>query len=272
MEAKELIKYFRSLGIEVHTTTKARGNLGFFLKNRIDISKNIPQHRLVPTLIHEFAHYIHYQIEPDMNKTGGSFVSLFGEDNPLFEDELFKVTNFVDENSLCVKLYEHKDRIKSIIKNYEAEIKNVYPKFQRSKKFKEFEKYIKKSKARYLLKYDRVKLLTGGFFRKKEEVFSVANVENDFPDMPKAFAFYLKLRSAQKKQARISARINKLKKYYKKPCELFARFAEGIYLDKEWVCALAPYTAEKFFSLLENGYYGELAEVFKLCRTYPHNE
>lgn len=270
MEARELIKYFRSLGIEVHTSTKARGNLGFFLKNRIDISKNIPPHRVVPTLIHEFAHYVHYGIEPEMHRTGGSFKALFGEENPLFEQELFKVTNFVDENSLCIKFYEHKDRIKKLIKEYEAEIKKDYPDFQRSKKFKVFEKYIKKSKARYLLKYDRVQIV-GGFFKRKAEVYSVANVENDFPNMPKAFAFYIKLRSAQKKQAKISARINRLKKYYTKPCELFARLVEGVYLDKEWVCALAPYTSGRFFNLLENGCYGELAEVFKLCRTYPHN-
>lgn len=261
MEAKELIKYFRSLGIEVHTSTKARGNLGFFLKNRIDISKNIPTTRVVPTLIHEFAHYIHYKLEPDMNKTGGTFDVIFKENNPIFEEELFKVTNFVDENSLCVKLHEHKDRIKDLIKNYESNIKIDYPKFQRSKQFKEFDKYIKKSKARYLLKYDRVKLISGGFFRKKEEIYSVVSVENDFPEMPRAFAYYIKLRSAQKKQSRISARINKLKKYYTKPCELFARLVEGIYLDKEWVCALAPYSTVRFFKLLDNGYYGELKNI-----------
>ena len=56
MDKKELIKYFKSLGLTVHTTTKARGHQGFFLKNRIDISKNIPENRVVPTLLHEFAH------------------------------------------------------------------------------------------------------------------------------------------------------------------------------------------------------------------------
>lgn len=261
MEAKELIKYFRSLGIEVNTSTKARGNLGFFLKNRIDISKNIPPTRVVPTLVHEFAHYIHYRLEPDMNRTGGTFDMIFKENNSIFEEELFKVTNFVDENSLCVKLYEHKDRIKNLIKIYESEIKKDYPNFQRSKKFKEFDKYIKKSKARYLLKYDRVKLIGRSFFRKKEEIYSVATVEKDFPEMPRAFVYYIKLHSAQKKQSRVSARINKLKKYYTKPCELFARFVEGIYLDKEWVCALAPYSTARFFKLLDNGYYGELKNI-----------
>lgn len=261
MEALELVNYLRSLGIEVHTTTKARGHLGFFLKNRIDISKNIPEHRFVPTLVHEFAHYIHYGLEPEMHKNGGSFKALFKEENPLFEKELLRVTNFVDENSLCVKLYEHKDRIKSLIKDYEKEIRKDYPDFQRSKKFREFDKYIKKSKARYLLKYDRVKLIEGGFFKKHSYIYSVANVEKDFPEMPRAFAFYIKLRSAQKKQTRTSARINRLKKYYTKPCELFARLVEGIYLDREWVCALAPYTSDRFFNLLGDGYYGKLKEV-----------
>ena len=72
MDKKELIKYFKSLGITVHTGTKARGHQGFFLKNRIDISKNVPENRVVQTLMHEFAHYIHSKLEPDMNKTGGT--------------------------------------------------------------------------------------------------------------------------------------------------------------------------------------------------------
>ena len=46
MEAEELIKYFRSIGLEVYTTTKARGHQGFYLRRRIDISKNISQSRI----------------------------------------------------------------------------------------------------------------------------------------------------------------------------------------------------------------------------------
>ena len=78
MDKKELINYIKSLGLQVHTGTKARGHQGFFLKNRIDISKNIPENKIIPTLLHEFAHYIHSKIEPDMNKTGGSLYQLFG--------------------------------------------------------------------------------------------------------------------------------------------------------------------------------------------------
>ena len=262
MEAKELIKYLKSLGIEVHTKTKARGHQGFFLKNRIDISRNISPSRVMPTLIHEFAHYIHYNIEPEMSKTGGSFEKIFRQNNPNFEHELLKVTNFVDENSLCIKLYEHKDRVKAQLKVQESIIKKFYPDFKRSKKFKEFEKYIKKSKARYLLKYDRVKLI-GGLFRRSVEVYSVQNIEQDFPDMPQAFAAYIRLRSLQKKQKKISARINNLRKYYAKPAELFARFIEGIYIDREWTCALAPNVSKEFLALLNNGYYGKLKDVIE---------
>ena len=199
-----------------------------------------------------------------MNKNGGTLKVLFKSDEKIFLEELIKVTNFVDENSLCVKLYEHKDRVKKNIKELENIIKQDYPKFMRSKKFKEFDKYIKKSKARYLLKYDRVKLIEGGIFRRTTKLFSIDNIEQDFTDMPKAFAAYIRLRSFQKKQARISARINRYKKYYEKPTELFARFAQGVYIDREWVEAIAPNVSERFFELLEEGYYLQLKDIISV--------
>ncbi len=260
MDKKTLVKYLKSLGIEVHTTTKARGHQGFFCNNRIDISKNIPEHRIIPTLLHEFAHYIHYKIEPDMVKTGGTFQKLFMSDNPLIEIELFKVTNFVDENSLCVRLTEHRERVKLQIKKYDEKIKKDYPDFQRSKNFKDFDKFIKKSDARYLLKYDRVKV-TGGFLGLSTKLYTINTIEECFPDMPSAFASYIRLKSALRKQSRISARINRLNKYYRRPTELFARFVEGLYLDREWVEAIAPYACARFFELINQGYYGELEDV-----------
>lgn len=306
---KELIKYFKSLGIEVYTNTKARGHQGFFLNNRIDISKNTKEERIVPTLLHEFAHYIHAKIEPDMIKTGGNLEVLFnlnmslrGEisfrrSNPInktswiaalspfarndnnysnsqlsclstIKKELIQVTHFIDENSLCHRLNNHKDQIKKKIKLYETEIKKDYPNFMRSKKFKEFDKYIKKSKAKYLLRYDRVKFVSPNLFGllKKIEIFSIENLEQDFPDIPPAFCAYIRLKSAQRKQARISARINKLNKYYSKPTELFARFVEGLYIDEARVRALAPTTTQIFFELLEQDYYFELKNVFEMLQ------
>ena len=259
-EKKELVKYFKSLGISVYTSTKARGHQGFFLKNRIDISKNIPENRVVPTLLHEFAHYIHSKIEPDMAKTGGTLKVLFQTDEQMFLDELIRVTNFVDENSLCVRLYEHKSRVKDKIKEYDKFIKLYYPKFQRSKKFKEFDKFIKKSNARYLLKYDRVKVIERGFFKRNIKIYTIDNIEKDF-DMPQAFAAYIRLKSCTRKLTSISSRINKYKKYYEKPAELFARLVEGLYIDKEWVEAIAPTAARHFYRLLKDGYYMELENI-----------
>ncbi|MDR1327071.1 MAG: hypothetical protein LBJ74_01550 [Heliobacteriaceae bacterium] len=252
MNKYELIKFFKSLGITVHTTTKARGHHGFYLKNRIDISKNIPEHRVVPTLLHEFAHYIHSKIGIDTD-----LKVLFKSDNPVIEEELLRVTNFVDENSLCVRLHEHKSRVKEKIKGFEKVIKQDYPAFKRSKKFKEFDKYIKGSDAKYLLKYDRVKVLNG-FFRRKAQIYTIDSIEHNFPEMPRAFAAYLRLKSGQRKQSRICARINRYQKYYKKPTELFARLVEGLYSDKEQVCALAPYSTQRFYELLDEGYYTDL--------------
>lgn len=260
LDKKDLIKYFRKLGLEVNTSTKARGHQGFFVKNRIDISKNIEEQRFVPTLLHEFAHFIHSRLEPNVSRTGGSLERIFNSTNPLYKKELVRVTQFVDESSRLVKLYEMRDKIRVKIKQLELLIKEDFPDFQRSKPFREFEKYIRRSPVRYLLKYDRVKILTG-FWQKNEQIITIDGLEKDFPEMPRAFIACIRLKSLQRKGARVSARINKYKKYYECPTELFARLVEGLYLDEEWVRALAPQTTEKFFELLESGYYGELKKV-----------
>ena len=263
---KELIKYFKSLGIEVYTNTKARGHQGFYVKNRIDISKNTKEERVMPTLLHEFAHFIHDKLEKNMVKTGGSLEVLFDTKNVLqIENELMLVTNFVDENSLFQKLTLHKKQVKEKIKKLETVIKSDYPNFMRSKKFRDFDKYIRKSKAKHLLKYDRVKFISRGLFNLKRqiEILSLDNLERDFPDMQPAFCAYIRLKSQQRKQARNSRRLNYYKKYYSKPTELFARLVEGLYLDCEHTKTLAPLACERFFELLEQGYYFELKEVFQ---------
>ena len=93
---------------------------------------------------------------------------------------------------------------------------------------------------------------------------SIDNIEKDFPGMPKAFIAYIRLKSYQRKQTRVSSRINKLKKYYQKPTELFARFIEGLYLDKEWVEALAPKVSDIFKSKYLQGEFEEFSTVFDI--------
>lgn len=258
MEAKELIKFLKSLGLDVHTTTKARGNQGFYSHNRIDISKDLVQERVIPTLLHEFAHYIHSQLEPQIEKNGGSVEKIFDDnDSGFYQNELLKVTRFVDKNSKCEKLEEHKKNLKTKITDYEKIIKTTYPNFQRSKRFKEFDNYIKNSNAKYLLKYDRVKLIQN---RRNHDtkLYTIDNIEKDFCDMPKEFAAYIRLKSCQKRQSRISAKINRMNKYYTKPTELFARLVEGLYINSAQVKQLAPNSTKRFYELLECGYYKDL--------------
>lgn len=263
MDEQELIKYFKLIGLDVHTKTKARGHQGFYLKNRIDISKNLPQDRVIPTLIHEFAHYVHSLIEPFMEKTGGSLSVIFNDkQTSKYENELITVTHFVDKNSKFEKLNTHKTIIKNRILECENIIKLKYPQFMRSKDFKEFDKYIKKTDARFLLKYDRVKLLKGFLF-KKYVLLSVDKLEEDFPEMPEELIAYIRLKSLQRRQGRISSKINRLNKYYLRPTELFARFVEGLYIDIEQVKTLAPYTYNRFYKLLNDEYYPHLGEVLK---------
>ena len=262
IDKKELITYIKNLGLTVNTATKARGHRGFFLNNRIDISKNIEENKIVPTLLHEFAHYIHYKIEPEINKSGGTLNKIFNSDNPIYKSELEKVTQFVDENSRLVNLYNQKHQLKEKIDIEEYVIKKYFPEFKRSEPFKLIEKIIKKSEMKYLLKYDRVKIWNGSLSL-KTRVISTDNVENDFPNYEKYVYSYLKLKSYQRKLNKISSRISKYNKYYSSPTEMFARFVEGLYLDEEWVEALAPETVKKFYELLDIGYYGELKNIIK---------
>ena len=259
---RELIEYFKSLGLEVHTTTKARGHLGFFSDGRIDISKNIPNERIIPTLLHEFSHYIHFKLEKNISKNGGSLAVLFNSSDN-FEDELLKVTNFVDEQSKCELIFKHREKVKSEIKNLDLKIKEEFPNFQRSKPFKEFNRAVRGTKIKYLLKYDRVKIMPWFLFG-KEEILSVNTVEKDFPNLKKTFVYYIKLKSLMRKQKRISNRISKLQKYFKRPTELFARFVEGLYINEKIVKELAPNTYSRFFKLLNEGYYKELKQVLYL--------
>ncbi len=144
-------------------------------------------------------------------------------------------------------------------------IKKEYPNFLRSKKFPEFEKYIKNSDAKYLIKYDAVRIIKG-FFLKKERLLTVKNLEKDFPDMPKAFQLYIRLCSMQRKQSKISRRINKLNKYYEKPTELFARYVQGYFSAPETISTIAPITTKRFLELLKSGYYKELKDLFEIFK------
>lgn len=259
-----LVKFFRSLGLTVNTSTKARGNLGLYTKNRIDISKDIEEDRVVPTLVHEFAHHIHYKIENTDISKGGTLEKLFDtKDVEEIRKELVELTNSTDYDKRSEVLIALKEKTSKTIQKLQYAIRQDYPDFQRSKVFKEFDRYVKNSNARYLLKYDVVRIREGFFFP-KSKILSIANLEKDFPDMPKPFVYYIRLKSEQRKQSKITRRMKKMGKYFLKPTELFARYVQNYFCTPDEVRKMAPNTTKRFEELLKSGYYFELRDLFEL--------
>ena len=176
---KELIKFLKNEDLAVYTNTKALGNQGFFRHNRIDISKNLSDKRACEVIAHEYAHFIHYKIEPDMLKTSGDLKIIFDVDNiEQIEKELLEVTNFITKNSMQDKLYSLKENINFEIKEQENIIKKEFPDFQHTKKFVQFDKFIKQHKAKFFLKYDKVKFITPFALRIEKSGCSSTNVSS----------------------------------------------------------------------------------------------
>ena len=64
----DLCEYLESLGIQINIAkNKARGHLGFFKAQgqtyRIDVKKGLEDDAVLKTLAHEFAHFIHFQVD-----------------------------------------------------------------------------------------------------------------------------------------------------------------------------------------------------------------
>ena len=243
---KELRNYFKQLGIEFHSNTKALGHQGFCRANRIDISKNTPDSRIIPVMLHEFAHYILFSL--NSTPKSQNLEPIFGENSEALHSELLLVTNFVDENSTFKKLITQKETIKENIKYHENIIKQKYPSFKRSQEFKPFSRFSRFSDIKYLLKHDAVKVLSWFTFK----TYSIMNLEKDFENVPQEFVSYLKLRSFMRKQKTITNKINKMQKYYNEPSELFSRFVEGLYINKDHIKEIAPNCYKKFFENIDN--------------------
>lgn len=258
LKFKDMVNYLRDLGIIVHTNTKARGHQGFFLKNRIDISHSLSDKRKIEVLIHEFTHYIHSLIDESVYAKHGSLNVLFpNSDISKIEEELYNVTKFVDNNKTSMLLESQKETILNDIKILDSNIKANYPDFKRSYQYTLFEKIIKKTDAKYLLKYDRIQI-KGIFFNDK--VYSIQSIDTDFSQLDANVRDYIKLKAKQRKLKRISSRINKLEKYYKRPTELFARFVEGLFIDTNRITEIAPYTYLVFCKELSNNKYMALSD------------
>ena len=266
MEEK-ILEYLKNRNIAVSMKTKARGHLGFYSNEKITISKTLPEEKRLSVLLHEFAHKIHSEIEPEKFSKGGSLEKLFHViDAGTIEEELLKVTAYVDENSKCLKLFEMKEEFEQKVKSYENEIKKEFPNFLKSKKFKEYEKYQRKTKckSKYFLKYDHIKIVSPWFG--KTEFYTIERLDEDFPDLPCNFKNYFYLLSNYRKQKKVQSKISRMKRYYKKPTELFARFIEGLLKDETRVASLAPTALAQYNALSKIGYYNDLPYVLEIAK------
>ncbi len=257
---KRMVEFIRSLGLTVNTTTKARGHQGFFLKDRIDISTELPIQRKIEVLIHEFTHHVHYKIDPTVYKTQGDLCILFpNADIKRIEEELLCVTRFITNNKTSSSLLALRDKTIGEIKELDKKIKLEYPDFKRSYPHKKLEKQIKQTDAKYLLKYDRVSVK--GIFTTKTKLYTILTLDTDFPQLSDSAKNYIKIKSKQQVLKRISSRTNKLNNYYKRPTELFARFVEALFVDTQKVSELAPHAYLVFCKELSNNKYLELADL-----------
>ena len=266
-EQKNIVEYLKNRGININLASRAKRYMGYCKGDKIAVSKNADKDRVLPILFHEFAHKIHSEIEPEKFKKGGTLNKIFNTtETKQLESELIRLTHFVDENSLCLELEKMKNEYKEKVKKREEILKQKYPDFKKSQKFVEYEKYAKKTKckSKYLLKHDCVKFISP--ILRREEIYSIENLDKDFPNMNEDFKTYIRLMSDYRKQKRIQNRISKLKKYYATPTELFARFVEGLIIDINTTKRIAP-TAFNHFKLCVNmGYYKDLKIVLNMAR------
>lgn len=267
VDKKKLVDFLKNLGIDVHFDTKARGNAGFCTGSRIDISKNLSDEKAKDVLLHEFAHFVHFKLEPDIAKSHGTLEKLFDTDEKLIvdeiENELFQITLIVFNGETTRRIKALKENLGQKIKAEREIIKKYYPNFQVGEKFKEFNKYVRFSSAKYLLKYDKV-IVRGGWFT-MDTTISVKTVEDDFPKMPEAFVAYIRMKSYERHRNRINARNGRINRYLKQPTELFARFFQFYCFDIYGAKMLAPVSVRRFEKLFAENYYPFLRKFFDVC-------
>jgi len=249
----ELKNFLNSLGIDTNISkTNARGHNGVFIHKtdgfRIDISKKLDEEKVIPVILHEFAHYIHYLYDEKLK----SLDFIFGDFTEEIREELINTTVHSVPKDFAKSLYDKKEEINSDIKSLAKNIKNTYKDFKLSKNCIEIEKNFS-NPLKYLLKYDRIK-----YFNK---IYSVSNINSDF-NLTETQLDYIKLKSKQRFLKRINAKINRLNKYYNNPFELFARFIELYYTDFEKAKKLAPLCCAKMQNTKINEF-DKLNQIFK---------
>ncbi len=226
----KLKEYLTSLGISVNIgKNKARGHNGFFMHSfdnyRIDVAKNLSEDSVISTILHEYAHYIHYCYDKSLK----SLEFIFGDMNDDLKEELIKVTVNGVSKEFASKIIARKESVADELKNLSNKMKQIQPEFKLSEKNTKIEKNIKGA-LKYLLKYDKVKYF--------DNIYSVDDVDNySIGDIEK---LYIQIKSKQRLLKRINSKISKINKYYNQPSELFARFIDSYYTQPELTKKIAP--------------------------------
>lgn len=239
-----LKEYIESFGIEVNIgKNKARGNKGFFRGTksglyRIDVAKKLDDNEIISVLLHEFAHFVHFIYD----KTLSSLDFAFENFNEEIQEELVNITVKKIPKSEAKALFDKKDELVLDVKNMANIIKKNYPDFRLSAPFKKFENKFNLT-LKYLLKYDRVNF--------NNTIYSVENIDKDFYELSNEECLYIKIRAKQRMIRKINNRISRLNRYYNSPTELFARFIELFYTNKEETRKLAPLSIKAFKNIKE---------------------
>lgn len=247
----ELKEYLSSLGISVNIgKNKARGHKGIFMHSfdnfRIDISENVVQEDVLSVILHEFAHYIHYNSDKKLS----SLDFIFGKVTDEIKEELIKIT--VDEipKNFASALYTKKSKLSDEIKCLTKKMKTYRPEFKLSDKYFQTSSRLSYP-LKYLLKYDRVKF--------GEKIYSVDKLA-DY-NLCEEDILYLLIKSKQRGIKRINSRISRLNRYYNNPSELFARFLDSYYTNPEYTKTTAPVSSYTL-SKSNNPYIKKLNHIF----------
>ena len=251
-----LTDYIKSFGIEVNIgKNKARGNNGYFKfrgksSYRIDVSKNLSKDKLLAVLLHEFAHFIHYNHDSSLK----SLDFIFDDFSDVIKEELIRITVLNVPKETAENLYKNKNEVHKDITELHKKLKVDYPNLKLTSPYFPIEKTIK-IPFNYLIKYDRVKYFNSLLSVKELNKYNLSNSQQD----------YINLKSKQRKLKRINSRISALNRYYNQPSELFARFIEMYITDINKTKTYAPETCKKVEACTAANKIPELTKLIEIC-------
>ncbi len=254
-----LKEYIESKGITVNLCkNKARGNKGYFKytsggRFRIDVSCNLENDGIFGVLLHEFAHYIHYNYD----KTLSSLDFVFQNVSDEILEELTGVTVNEIPKDFALSLVQKQEQLKREVNSLADTVRSFYPEMNLRDISKKLEKTLY-NPVSYLLSYDKVRLFN--------RILSIENLEKDFNDLTPVQVAYIKLKSKQRALRRYSSKISRMNKYYNNPTELFARFTELFFSDYSKAKKIAPNAVNTMENVIEKGQISELKELSMLLK------